>query len=335
MLSHNHPTLNRRHLFTYDMPASIIEKQKLSDRFFKRTKPKPLKEHYGRSVETKTFYEHYDKDKNEWHWVEWAQPSLPEAKRLKFEGAAVQVYKIPEKDKEETKTYANTRKYKIYSIRLQSPLLINALRSKLEEYGVDVNETRAKIYAPCAVLFFERNHIAKLAQTHEDAVTREHLELLCKVLNEELGSILDESEALIEQGKITSDLVWTLFPPNSLVISKREGNSVDWGGRIACKGKYIIDMNIPWECLEFDGFEFGFVQYTSKIDPYKGKKNIKDLPIYPLWAAQDADKLKDRFVKRGKKRLEYQAFHFVSGTLLKDANATIQANPGEENQGMV
>ena len=260
--------------------ASLIEKQKLSDKFFKRTRTKAVKEHYGRNVETKTFYEHFDKDKNEWHWVEWAQPSLPEAKRLKFEGAAVQVYKIPEKDKEETKTYANTKKYKVYNIRLQSPLLINALRSKLEEYGVDVDETRAKIYAPCPALFFERNYIAKLAQTHEDSDTREHLELLCKVLNEELGSIIDESEALIAEGKITSELVWTLFPPNGLVVGKREGSSIDWGGRIARKEKYTTNGNVPWEYLDFDGFEFGFAQHISVINPFKGKKSITDLPVH-------------------------------------------------------
>ena len=304
-----------------------------TDRFFKRTKNQATKDHFGKNVETKTFFEQYDKDRNEWHWVDWAQPSLPEGKRLKFEGAAVQVYKIPETSRE-NRSFANTKKYKLYNIRLQSPLIIDALRDKLDEYGVDVNEERAKVYAPCAILFFERNYIGKLAQTHKDKATREHLQHLCKVVNDELGTVIDDSEALIAEGKITEDLLWTLFPPSSLIVSKvgeREGNSIDWGGRVARKANYRVENNVvAWEYLDFDGFEFGFIPRSTTIANFKGKMDIKELAIYPWWAASDSGNLKRRFTNRGMKRLDYQAFHQVWGTLLNDASNDAVDTFGED-----
>src|SRR5277367_1252516 len=81
-------------------------------------------EHFGKKAEVKIFYGNAENGNGE--WLEYAAPSLPEPKKIKFESVAIQIFKIPVFS---STSGANVTKYEVSYIRIQSPSIRKELHS--------------------------------------------------------------------------------------------------------------------------------------------------------------------------------------------------------------
>ena len=108
-------------------------------------------------------------------------------------------------------------------IIIQSPYLCKELGPAFEKHGLELFDDSIEINRPFAALFFERDLVYRLSKTVEDQDTKDHLRLLCKVIDEELGHTIDLAEALQREKKTTFKLMWALFPPGTLAVAKEHG----------------------------------------------------------------------------------------------------------------
>ena len=238
-------------------------------------------------------------------WVENAAPELTVPKKTRFEGAAIQIYK---KAKSQP-GFANFVEYEVSTLKLQSPFLRDTLRPILEKQGLRFEEEHVSIDRPFQALFFERHHIQELTTEAEDADTRQHLELLCSIINEELGSVIDEYEELMTQRKITYDLLWTIFPPEALAVAKDGYHTQGFRiTRTSYKGRFF-DLEV--ECVSLNGLQFGLETLYFWIANFEGSKNIVDLEIYPLSMALSPEALRVKMTKRGENVLSLQGIHYM------------------------
>ncbi|KAK0725863.1 P-loop containing nucleoside triphosphate hydrolase protein [Lasiosphaeris hirsuta] len=281
----------------------------LRRRFFTRNfRSKLDSEHIGRTANIQTFYEAPNSsDKNDTKWVDYAPPSLPQAKREKLEGAAVQVYKRRDEN-------SNVRRdgFQIQKVLIQSPYLRNALRDTLERYGIvyDRQDIFAESIAPHHGLFFALDRVAELAKTADDEVTRNHCGLLCSVIEEIFGDTVDKLEQLEEQGKITFDLLWTLFPQQS-VFATQADSTPPLAYRVKSVTQDKNRLKMVHESILFDGFRYGTHTGVTRIYAFDGAVHTFSIPDLPYIDLNRDDKLRARLLERGKKALEMQAIRYM------------------------
>jgi hypothetical protein len=136
--------------------APVKAQKGQKSRFFKRSKPQePRNEHVGVRAEVKTFYEGpqlEDAATTQINWVEWHPPTLPEAKKVKWEGYAIQIYKVPETNR----TFNNVTTFKVSFIFLLSPHIKDQLKDVLKFHGVTWGTNTTSIFWPLEPLYFAR-----------------------------------------------------------------------------------------------------------------------------------------------------------------------------------
>ena len=278
-------------------------------RFFLRNARSKLDhEHIGRAGNIQTFYEApKTSEKDELKWVDYAPPSLPQAKREKHEGAAVQVYKRRDENN------VGRDGFKIYKVRLQSPYLRKALRDTLEKYGIvyEGQEIFAESVAPHYGLFYALDRVAELAKTADDEITRSHCGLLCSVIEEIFGDIIDRLEELENQGnKITFELLWTLFPPKSIFAMRNDGVPP-----LAFQVKTVDQdewrLKLTYESVLFDGFRYGTYTFEYRVWRFDGAVPTINIPDFPYIDLSRDPALRARLIERGKAALELQGIRYM------------------------
>lgn len=106
----------------------------------------------------------------------------------------------------------------------------------------------------------------------------QHLNLLVRFLRSHFASAIKTLPELLEQGRITFDLLWALFPPNSIVYSiddhseQPECTIVDFGEeREGMRGKFFA---LDVRNINFDGKVFGDVTDIVVLWEFAGAQSI-------------------------------------------------------------
>lgn len=175
----------------------------------------------------------------------------------------------------------------------------------------------------------ERTDFDSGSNQDEIKQARADLKELMKMISTSSGDeALDEyfkiRDTLRADNTITFDALWTLFPPGSLVVSTPflEMPQVFFVQRSFVERRfqyysetvtvtfYLIVYGYDW-----DGTCFNRVAFNFKIPEFPDRKEIFDLPIYPMAQHQSRDegdkgadaveKLKTTLVARGKKYRDY------------------------------
>jgi hypothetical protein len=302
--------------------------------FFKRSKLLRNKHHpegLGKQVDIKTFYESptLDEYPGAINWVENDPPALPASKKLRFQGAAIHIYKRAQRD---AGMYGNSIPFVADTIKLQSPYLREMLDEVLEKHGAVRNDHKGhtEITKPFKPLFYEREKIQQLADTTDDSDIKEHLNLLVGVVRDVLAPILDQLEETEACGEVTYKDLWTLFVPNEMAVCKSEG--CEHGARIVntsycCpdeEGQLGKHFKVRTQRIRFNGLQFGFNEKKFYINEFSGKKKIQDLIVYPLRLDKDINATRRRLEEYGKHVLEYQDVEYailrsMSGDLIEVA----------------
>jgi len=283
-------------------------------RLFTRLKrPKLNADHIGKTSNIQTFFEASGSSAAGAGWVEYAPPSLSQHKKIKQEGAALQVYKCRQPED------LGHDSFYIHKVRLQSPFLRDTLKDTLETHGIiyNKNDVFAESVTPHRGLFFARDKVAELAKTADNETTRNHCELLCLIIEEIFDDTFNKLEVLEKEGKITFQLLWTLFPERSIYVL-----NVDNTPPRALRVKSITQdwerLKLTSEIIIFDGFRYGTALLVDRIFAFEGAVAYADIPDFSYTDLSRRDDLCARLLERGRHALDMQTIAYVKAGVTDD-----------------
>ena len=194
-------------------------------------------------------------------------------------------------------------------LEIQSESLCKAFREiAINSYeDTDLQSFPIKLKSPFSELFFYRNEIKALMDSESNDID---LRAEAKVLydfmqkNGLISSIVKDHDRYSKKDQVMGDILWTIFPPNSLVVTKVGMIRECW----ICRN-VSIQRQGP-ECrwiltglrVGFDGDSPGLARqkfYLPITDMQLHK--ISDLPIMPIKYCQDWGTLKKVLMKRSVK----------------------------------
>lgn len=206
-----------------------------------------------------------------------------------------------------TKCYDGRRKLRLASMVIQSALLKKVLAKVFDKYpGVTPNLERLEFSAPFKPFVHRWEKFIEARANETDAKTKEHLELLWTVLEEELRSTISEKRDLLSNGVITYQAAWTIFEPGVIVYSNEDG--VD-RAYVLTDGSYSCQppqFNLGVRSIDWDGEQFGYIGNTLEIPAFAGTCPITSLPAYPLHYHAELKQMKRSLTARGRLFETYQ-----------------------------
>lgn len=244
-------------------------------------------------------------------------------RRIKLDSFDEQI-DLNEVDDEEFSSYAILMRREVnqygrprrLQLEIQSPRLRAIFCDKARQFR-DINTEADPIVipAPYHVLFFLYKQLRDLSGELTDELTREELKILVKYIRsrECLGIVFDKSETLEPVGKISFDILWTLFPPYKMVYFRRDED----------EGCYLLEHCQPVLTAEggIQGLfnvvrgahhsgRFGVEKLQILIPSFQGIKDIStaDLEIIPFekLGTEVQKAVKERLIERTRKYLRLQ-----------------------------
>lgn len=210
------------------------------------------------------------------------------------------------------KCYDGRKSLSIHSIVIQSEFLKTFLGKVLEGYpGVTATLERLEFTAPFKPLVHRWEDFLKAREAEDlDETTKQHVDLLYKILEEELRDVLARKKDLVRNGVITHPLLWTIFEPDDVVIAKISGRlhaSLFVNDRINCRTQSII---LDGKFVEFDGDEFGYCDTEYEVPLFLGTVPITCLPAFPLRYHPEKEAIRESLVARGKLWEQHKGYHY-------------------------
>ncbi|KAJ2906799.1 uncharacterized protein MKZ38_010790 [Zalerion maritima] len=214
--------------------------------------------------------------------------------------------------------------YVLHSIKVQSPLLRDAVRKVLAGYPGIATGLEDLVFATPFRCFFHRLKEFEravgdskrdatsddVATTSESAEadgdrqkTSEHLSLMYGIVSGELSRTIRAHAEMTSKGRITFELLWTLFPLGSLVFTRHAPPDDDQMLKVNGEVFYDEQKRLCFEglYLDFVGDQFGWGTVTVKMPPFSGDIPIADLQAIPLEFHPHRVDLKRKLVDRGRK----------------------------------
>ncbi|CZR69933.1 uncharacterized protein PAC_19834 [Phialocephala subalpina] len=168
-------------------------------------------------------------------------------------------------------------------------------------------------------------------ENHADTASMEHLDLLIDCVTEIYAPTTQRLLPLLEHGKITYDLLWALFKPNTPVYTTCFGTK-----KPRCviydSAEEMINMSkkkyLSMDCrfFDFDGKTFGMASIELRIPKFRLTKRIDTLLAFPLKYYLDEKQVKSDLVECSRKFGEPVKF-FVDSRVMIDADFFWKINP--------
>ncbi|KAF7543051.1 hypothetical protein G7046_g10069 [Stylonectria norvegica] len=253
----------------------------------------------GLLADTKDLYAKFDKNGDR-SWSDKYPDDLEEA----AENEETQKYAVIIR-KKKPKEADSTKPLVIDSIIIQSPFLKRILHKVLEDYpGVVTDVSRLKIHAPfeCFVHRWDRFEAAKNDPSH-DELTREHIKILYKVLEDELGDIIQLRADYYKNKAVAFDHVWSLFPPGCTVYGSKHGKPVGlkfesgYYATTQCGKVYVLECKM----IDWDGKIMGWVTHNQQISDFLGTVPFTELACYPLEHHNHPEAARSLLLERGRR----------------------------------
>lgn len=261
----------------------------------------------GSVCDIKNLYQKIDQDGNA-IWVDAIPEDLTEA----AENAETLKFALLVRNK---KSYDSRKSLQIDSIVVQSPLIKKALEEVFDDYpGITTTLDRLTFTSDFRPFVYRWHKFEETLAATADQETKKHLELLHKVLHSELKDTIAAKKDLIHHGVITFEHLWTLFEPNDLVYTIKDGHErifeVNYsfnaednnGGSLFTMSCSMVDWN---------GEMFGTRAETLSVDDFEGTNQITRLSAFPLRFHPEKDAVTKRLLQRGRLFEQYQEYHFM------------------------
>ncbi|OGM42814.1 AAA family ATPase [Aspergillus bombycis] len=208
------------------------------------------------------------------------------------------------------KCYDGRKPLQIHSIVVQNDLLKKFLEKVFKGYpGLTMTLKRVEFQTPFMPFVHRWEEFSKARDEVEDLATKSVVDLLYRILEEELRETITRKKDLVLHGVVTHDLLWAIFEPGVHVYSVCDdhervfqlmSSSMDCNGLFVLSSKYV----------DYDGNGFGYRKEGQCIRPFQGTLPIAALPVFPLKFHPNADGVRENLTVRGKAWEEYSGYHY-------------------------
>ncbi|KAL4722889.1 hypothetical protein ACLX1H_010129 [Fusarium chlamydosporum] len=262
----------------------------------------------GLVTESKDLYAKFDKEGAR-SWTDKYPDDLEEAaENEETQKYAVIIRKVKPKQADSNKPLI------IDSIVVQSPYLKRVLGKVFEDYpGIITDVTRLKFTAPfeCFVHRWEQLTAAK-DDTTWDQVTREHIALLHKILEAELGEIIQLRKDYFKNRAVAFEHVWALFSPGCTVWGTVKGKPVaarfDSGSYFKTRCGMVYGLSCKG--IDWDGKSMGWADVNMQISDFPGTTPFSNLSVYPFEYHPKPEAAKEFLLQRGRKFESLAGYHY-------------------------
>ncbi|KAI9765879.1 MAG: hypothetical protein M1839_005295, partial [Geoglossum umbratile] len=203
------------------------------------------------------------------------------------------------------KKFDKENKYYTEYVDVKSEGLQDVLREIFKDVnGVSLGEDKPSVHP--ALLLTYLPQLEAYQTIHSTHSSIQHLKLLTQYLTDHYDTTLKRFNALLKEGKISFDLLWILFQPNTLVYTTCPGSDqprclkFDFGQmEQSSQGECFFKLDCRY--LDHNGKVFGEVETSLAVAEFRGAKKINTLDVFPLQYHEQAGKLKDALTARGRK----------------------------------
>ncbi|KAF7589088.1 hypothetical protein BBP40_004793 [Aspergillus hancockii] len=207
------------------------------------------------------------------------------------------------------KCYSGRKNLEIHSILVQSEPLKKFLGDVQKGYPRRHNDARAG-----------------RVQSSFQAISKAPINLLYRVLEEELRDTIARKKDLVHNGVITHDLLWCIFEPEDTVYCGKGGRERAFefaSGETNCqRGAFQTSSSY----VDFDGKAFGFRSAQHDIPLFQGTLPITALSIFPLKYHSEEATVRENLSARGKVWEAFKGYHYKHRIII-DADAYTTFNP--------
>jgi hypothetical protein len=144
------------------------------------------------------------------------------------------------------------------------------------------------------------------------------------IYEDHAGNFADLQSLTADQ-TITFDLLWALFPGNTLVFNHHQYTEQKrvlkaQSFEIKRRQDRSVYAEIMCDIIVNDGNTFGIAQEPIEIDMFRGTRKIYELPVFPLRFYGDHDALREHALQRGRKfaGLVGHTYGEISGPALRE-----------------
>ncbi|KAF2159005.1 hypothetical protein M409DRAFT_71347 [Zasmidium cellare ATCC 36951] len=209
----------------------------------------------------------------------------------------------------------------LHSITVQSPILKKLLETVFKGYkGV---ETKMKMKEltfskPFNEFYYRWEQYQELCQheSERDEVAKEHISLLNSIVEPEIQPHVEHAKELKEEGSVTFDYLWVLFPPDCEIFAQidRQDRILRLASSTYLRTQCGIVFQLKAKYITYDGTDFGWASETFQINAFEGYRKVLELSVVPLSAFQDDMKtqLVKRVEDRGRAFESLKGWHYLS-----------------------
>ncbi|KAJ3498814.1 hypothetical protein NLG97_g826 [Lecanicillium saksenae] len=216
--------------------------------------------------------------------------------------------------KKKPKQASSTKPLEIDSLVIQSPLLKRALADILQDYpGIITDVTRLKFFSPFEC-FVHRWEGLEKAMTDEDrdATTREHLQLLHKILTDELSATIQLKKDYFKNKATDFSHCWLLFTPGCTILTELHGQPIaarfNSGTYVQTQCGLVYSINCSY--VDWDGVRVGWVEKSTAISQFHGTKPFSKLSCHPLEYHPERASIEVELRQRGRRWEALRGFRY-------------------------
>ena len=148
-------------------------------------------------------------------------------------------------------------------------------------------------------------------------------------IDEDFGNTILSLASLSEHDEITFDLLWTLFPPRTVVFTKKNEMNEPQALRFQT-GSYETRQDrseyfsLKCSMINHDGQDFGWGDHWLEINGFEGAKKTYTLSALPLSLHPEKEAMRNQLIDRGRKYIQ-----MLEPTCREYNGTAIRSNPND------
>ncbi|KAF6839164.1 hypothetical protein CMUS01_04359 [Colletotrichum musicola] len=217
----------------------------------------------------------------------------------------------------------------IHSIEVRHAATRKVLIDVFQPYDGIVQDIKYLAFlAPFHQFFWRWEKFEDAVAAEKDEAVRKILGTLRWIVRRELAEAFAVSKELSRNGVITSQYLWTLFPPGELVYTVEDGDEQFFVLRSIVPGS-LNDYTLTGTYVDWDGNQFGTATRNITLRWFPGTRRIDCLKAFPAKYHKRFEELRERLTERGRKFVSLAGKHYKA---YRDPDAT---DPEAEQRVMI
>ncbi|MCJ1376077.1 hypothetical protein MMC20_007315 [Loxospora ochrophaea] len=265
----------------------------------------------------------YSRKDRQIHYVKTAKSSLNQAKYDRFNKTVLVVRRIISKQGMVAGTEVDVKSTQLRDVLLE-------IFEGVE--GLQLNKTPPMVDPK--LLFYALPSLTARINDEEAKDTPnkgliDDISTALEFIDEDFGNTILSLASLSEHDEITFDLLWTLFPPRTVVFTKKNEMNEPQALRFQT-GSYETRQDrseyfsLKCSMINHDGQDFGWGDHWLEINGFEGAKKTYTLSALPLSLHPEKEAMRNQLIDRGRKYIQ-----MLEPTCREYNGTAIRSNPND------